>query len=278
LSNPLLLQAASALISIALLAISATVFWRVIVRLRREGGNVRSAGFQIPDALVALVLISFFSVMLISALSRRTDGEAPLTVDRLLPDSIGFIVFTVGIASYLKFLRGMSLLAMFGLTRLSTLKILGWAVGLLICASPLIGEAAILSRAALPKEDVVPQPLVELFRDVAHHADYPALAKLLIAIVVVAPICEEFLFRGFYYGVGKRFLGPVPAGFLTAMLFAASHLNLAGLASLFVLAVCFTLAYERTGSLLVPICMHALFNFTNLFFIFGQAQGWFPMQ
>jgi len=78
--------------------------------------------------------------------------------------------------------------------------------------------------------------------------------------------------------VGKRFLGPVPAGFLSAMLFAASHSNLGSLASLFVLAVCFLLAYERTGSLLVPVGMHALFNSLNLLAIFGQARGWFPME
>jgi uncharacterized protein len=278
LSNPLLLQAVSATISLALLAISATVFGRVILRLRREGGQVRSAGFQIPEALVASVLITYFGVMMVAALSRKGEGNAPLTVDRMLPDSIAFIVLTAGIASYLKFFRCMNLTETFGITRLSPLKILGWAVGLLICASPFIFGAAILSNAALPKEDVVPQPLVLLFRDVADHHNYSAMAELFIGIVIVAPVCEEFIFRGFYYGIGKRFLGPVPAGFLTALLFAASHLNLAGLASLFVLAVCFTLAYERTGSLLVPICMHALFNFTNLFFIFSQAEGWFPMQ
>jgi membrane protease YdiL (CAAX protease family) len=277
LSNSLLLPVIG-VVSIALLAISATVFSRMSLRLRLEGGNVRSAGFQISEALVALVLVGFFIVTLITALSRREDPAAALTVDRLIPSSIIFIIFTAGIAFYLKFLRGMRLREMFGFTRLSPLKIAGWATGLLVCAFPLIGVAAYLSQKALPQEDIVQQPLVQLFRDVARHGDYAAMAKLVIAIVVVAPICEEFIFRGFFYGVGKRFLGPLAAGFLSAMLFAAFHMNLAGLASLFVLAVCFTLAYERTGSLFVPMCMHAIFNFTNLFFIFGQAQGWFPTQ
>ena len=34
----------------------------------------------------------------------------------------------------------------------------------------------------------------------------------------------------------------------------------------------FRLAYERTGSLLVPIGMHAIFNLTSLVVIYGQAQ------
>ena len=239
---------------------------------------MRSGGFQISEALTAFVLGSFFIGLMIRAVSRKVDAGADLTVDQVVPSSMVFVVIAGGVACYLKFLRGMSLCETFGIDRISPLKTLGWAAGLVSCAFPLIGLAAILSQAALPKEDVAPQPLVQLFRDVAHHANYGAVATILVAGVIVAPLCEEFLFRGFLYGVGKRFLGPAPAGFLSAILFAAFHLNLASLASLFILAVCFTLAYERTGSLLVPICMHALFNFANLFFIFGQAQGWFPMQ
>ena len=239
---------------------------------------MRSAGFQISEALAALVLAGFFIWLMIRSLSRSEAADAALTVEQVLPSSIGSIVFAGGIAFYLKLLRGMNLRETFGITRLSPLRILGWAAGLLICTFPLIGLASSLSQAALPKEDVVQQPLVQLFRDVAHHDNYGAVAMIFAAGVIVAPMCEEFLFRGFFYGVGKRFLGPLPAGFLSSMLFAAFHLNLGSLASLFVLAACFILAYERTGSLLVPICMHALFNLTNLFYIFGQAQGWFPMQ
>ena len=35
-------------------------------------------------------------------------------------------------------------------------------------------------------------------------------------------------------------------------------------------------AYERTGSLLVPIGMHALYNFTSLCFIYLQGRGLLP--
>ena len=45
-----------------------------------------------------------------------------------------------------------------------------------------------------------------------------------------------------------------------------------------VFALCLTLAYERTGSLLVPIGMHALFNFTSLSLIYLQARGFLPAQ
>ena len=54
------------------------------------------------------------------------------------------------------------------------------------------------------------------------------------------------------------------AALLTSALFALVHVNLASLPALFYLALCLTLAYEWTGSLLVPITMHALFNTVSL--------------
>ena len=42
---------------------------------------------------------------------------------------------------------------------------------------------------------------------------------------------------------------------------------------IFVFALCVTLAYERTGSILVPIGMHALFNFTSLLALYLNATG-----
>jgi membrane protease YdiL (CAAX protease family) len=275
LSNPLPLLATD-FISLALIATSVGVFSRVILRLKREGGGVRSSGFQFSEALVALVLGGFFIWLMTRALSRREAAESALTVEQVLPSSVFFIILAGGIAAYLKFLRGMRLRETFGFNRVPPLKVLGWAAGLLVCVFPLVYMAAYFSQAALPKQDVTPQPLVELFRDVAHHGNVRAMVMILIDGIIIAPMCEEFLFRGFFYGVGKRFLGPIVAGFVSSALFAAFHLNLGSLASLFVLAICLNLAYERTGSLFVPMCMHALFNSANLFFIFGQAQGWFP--
>jgi len=275
LSNSLLILATN-LLAIALIAISVGVFSRVGLRLKREGGNVRSGGFQFPEALVALVLGVFFIWLMAKALSKGDAAESAVTVEQVLPSSIFFVMLAGGIAFYLKFLRGMRLRETFGFNRVPPLKVLGWAAGLLVCVFPLVFIAAYLSQSALPKQDVTPQPLVELFRNVAHHGNMKAMVMILVDAVFIAPMCEEFLFRGFFYGVGKRFLGPISAGLLSAALFAAFHLNLGSLASLFVLAICLNLAYERTGSLFVPMCMHAFFNFANLFFIFGQAQGWFP--
>ncbi len=99
------------------------------------------------------------------------------------------------------------------------------------------------------------------------------MGTVLLAGVILAPVCEEFLFRGFFYGVAKRYAGAPLSGFLTAALFAAFHASLTSLPGLFVLAVALTLAYERTGSLAVPITMHALFNAMSLGLLYLQSIG-----
>ena len=72
------------------------------------------------------------------------------------------------------------------------------------------------------------------------------------------------MFRGFFYVVFKRYVGAPVSALFTAALFAAFHVNLTAFPGLFVLALCFTIAFEATGSLVVPMTMHALFNGAQL--------------
>ena len=82
--------------------------------------------------------------------------------------------------------------------------------------------------------------------------------------VAVAPATEEFLFRFFLYGVLRRYFGRFFGLFGNSLLFAAVHTHLPSFAPLFVLASCFTLAYEWSGSILVSMTMHSLFNSLTL--------------
>jgi len=72
------------------------------------------------------------------------------------------------------------------------------------------------------------------------------------------------VFRFFLYGVLKRYFGIIAGLLINALLFAAVHQHLPSFAPLFILGCCFTLAYEWSGSILVPMAMHALFNSANL--------------
>jgi membrane protease YdiL (CAAX protease family) len=100
-------------------------------------------------------------------------------------------------------------------------------------------------------------------------------ASAIVLAVFVAPLTEEFIFRGFFYGVLKRHFGRLAAMGASAAFFAAVHQNIPAIPALFVLAAGFTLAYELTGSLWAPILMHACFNGVSVALILFFPE-WIP--
>ncbi len=86
------------------------------------------------------------------------------------------------------------------------------------------------------------------------------LGLMAIAAVIAAPLCEEIVFRGYFYAAAKRFAGPWAAGLSSALVFAAAHGSLAALLPLFVFGCVLAFLYEKTGSLWAPIAVHFCFN------------------
>jgi uncharacterized protein len=109
-----------------------------------------------------------------------------------------------------------------------------------------------------------PQQLMQTFHSAAGGGDAGLIAAIAISAVIVAPISEEIMFRGCFYPVGSLGFGRFPSAFLFAVVFAIIHDSFTVFPSLVLLALCFTIAYEATGSLLVPIFSHAAFNAINL--------------
>lgn len=86
------------------------------------------------------------------------------------------------------------------------------------------------------------------------------LALFFIVGGLAAPVAEEMFFRGVVYGFLRRW-GVVPALILSTLFFVLPHLPGPGLPLNQVIGgIIFALAYELTGSLMVPITVHALGN------------------
>jgi membrane protease YdiL (CAAX protease family) len=91
--------------------------------------------------------------------------------------------------------------------------------------------------------------------------------------VVLAPVAEEFIFRGMLYPFVKQLGYPRLAWLGVSFVFALVHLNGAIFLPLFVLALALTWLYEKTDNLLAPITAHALFNAANLTLLLTQNSG-----
>lgn len=266
---PLPLPNSAAVIAVFLVVVALSVYGRIALRIVAEGGKVRTGELGLPELLMSIVLASYIVLNIALGILRHGREEGAANMDAVLPSAVLFIAITAGIAGFMRY-RGLRLGHILGFDYLRALPALGWVCGLTFAALPLSLAATALTSIAL-KENAHQQPLVELFRQLTRQSDNASIAKFLVSAVLIQPVCEEFLFRGFFYGVWKRYLGPIVSGALACVLFAAMHTNLASLGGLLVLAVCLTLAYERTGSLLVPIGMHALFNFANLLALYAQV-------
>jgi len=104
------------------------------------------------------------------------------------------------------------------------------------------------------------------------------LVLALLTILVVAPIIEEFLFRGTLQNWLKRHLGMKASILLASLCFALFHLsasqglgNISLAISLFVFALFLGFVYEKQGSLFASIGLHATFNaVSTLRILFAQ--------
>lgn len=93
----------------------------------------------------------------------------------------------------------------------------------------------------------------------------PLLAILITVLgVVVAPFAEEAVFRGTLYPAARSLLGVRWAAVAVSALFAAIHMNLLASVPLFGLALLLTWCYERTGSILAGVIVHAGSNAASL--------------
>ena len=100
-----------------------------------------------------------------------------------------------------------------------------------------------------------------------------ALVAVCLLTCVIAPICEEFFFRGFFFTALRSRLGPWVAATITGLVFGAIHGASAPIGYLVPLAFfgfVLCLVYWRTGSLYPCIVLHALNNAIAV----GQTEHW----
>lgn len=98
------------------------------------------------------------------------------------------------------------------------------------------------------------------------------MAMAFIALVVIAPLAEEILFRGYMYGKVKSYIGMIPAVLLVSVCFGAVHGQWNVALDVFALSIVLCGLRELTGSIWAGVVLHMAKNglaFAALFtFIF----------
>jgi hypothetical protein len=128
----------------------------------------------------------------------------------------------------------------------------------------LINAVATLTAAALLHVDLE-QPQQTGFEAARSPTD---LVLTFISLVILPPLVEEIVMRGFLFGSLKRHMTVIKAALVTSVLFALAHLQFGNGAPLlwvaaidtFILSLVLCYLRQKTGSLWAGIGLHAIKN------------------
>jgi membrane protease YdiL (CAAX protease family) len=257
---------------VLLLGLSIGMFFRLFRRVYAGGGDTVQVGFF---SWVDLVLASLVVVLIVSQILAATGS-----VSQTVPDNVDTRTMVLSVLIWWGLIlgpillslafRGFKLGSVFGVDRMPVGRSLLLGISLLISALPMVFVVDYVASILLKVNTTTDtQEVIRIFENASTVAQR---IPIILLAVVIAPVAEELAFRGYLYGVIKRYFGAVPALLLSGILFALIHLNLPSFFPLLVLASVFALAYELSGSLLVPMTMHALFNALSLILVLVEQK------
>ena len=103
---------------------------------------------------------------------------------------------------------------------------------------------------------------------ITEYPQLPLRIMIVFVAVVIAPLIEEMLFRGFVQTTIRSFFNirnsAWPAIAASSVFFAIMHADPGHWPALFVLGVCLGYSYEKSGSLFRPIFIHLFFNASSV--------------
>lgn len=241
------------LLVLAILCLGSLAFYgRIALALGRLPlGRINTSLYKTGDVIFALFLV-FYSLLNIW-LGVAPAEKTAITFDLLFSGVVLSLFIVSLILSFLS-LRKVSPVEVFGLRWPGGLRRLLFVGAALLAAYPLLVLALVVSSHFF---GTAPQDIVEFLQT---HTTLRDRVMIIVFAVLVAPLTEELIFRGYLHGVIRKYGGPWCAILVTAMLFSAIHVHLPVLAPLFLLGVALSLVYEFTGSLWAPLLMHATFN------------------
>jgi CAAX protease family protein len=209
------------------------------------------AGVGFLVALVAtLVVVGIFAAV---TGTTSDDEDATFTVVATFIQGMIFIGTAVLFASFTRKPRPEH----FGLRPTPFWPAVGWAA---------LGIASFYFLAALYTVVVQPDAEQTVAQDLGADQGTFGMIAAGFMVVCVAPVAEEFFFRGFFYRALRTRWPVLVAAGIDGLLFGVIHYDFSGadalliLPPLAVLGFMFCLVYERTGSIYPVIALHAFNN------------------
>jgi uncharacterized protein len=203
--------------------------------------------------LVALIATIVVVGILGAAIGENAEEEPGFTVGATFLQALIFIGTALLFASFVRKPRAED----FGLRRARFWPTVGWAA---------LGIFSFYILAAAYTAAVQPDTEQTVAQDLGADEGTFGLIAAGFMVVCVAPVAEEFFFRGFFYRALRSRFSIIVAALIDGLLFGVIHYPGDGAEGLLIipplaaLGVMFCLVYQRTGTLYPVIALHALNN------------------
>ena len=207
------------------------------------------AGVGFVAALIATVVV----VGILDAAIGADTEDASFTVIATFLQGVIFIGTAVLFASLIRKPR----LEHFGLRASRFWPTVGWAA---------LGLLSFYAVAAIYTALVQPDTEQTVAQDLGADQGTVGLIAAGFMVICVAPVAEEFFFRGFFYRALRSRWSVLMAAAIDGLLFGVIHYDFSGADALLILpplaalGFMFCLVYERTGSIYPVIALHAMNN------------------
>lgn len=259
--------------AVAALCVPTTVF--VLLRIRQWWNSGRPLPLPLDRAMPAtpwpalaglILFAAMYALMMALVLAWAAFGAAPADEDRRMFSPGVLLTMT------LPALVGLAVVAFYGRRGLQAVGLrlgsvradLSYGVVAAVAVFPLCVAGLVVSSLVLVRVGLGPhQPELLHTVESAHEAhQYWPLALAILEASLLAPLVEEFMYRGVLMVSLMKLMGAGGAIFGSSLLFALAHARdqPQSVLSVFVLGLAFGYVAYRTRSLLASIVTHALFN------------------
>jgi membrane protease YdiL (CAAX protease family) len=209
------------------------------------------AGIGFLVALIATLVV--VGIVAAATGASTTDESATFTVVATFLQGMIFIGTAVLFASFTAKPRA----EQFGLRRTPFWPTVGWAA---------LGLLSFYAFAGLYTAILQPDAEQTVAQDLGANQGTFGMIAAGFMIICIAPVAEEFFFRGFFYRALRSRYTVLAAALIDGLLFGVIHWDFSTADGLLIipplaaLGFMFCLVYEKTGSLYPVIAMHAVNN------------------
>jgi membrane protease YdiL (CAAX protease family) len=220
-----------------------------------EGATPRWPAWYAGVGFLVALIATLVVVGIVAAATGATseDEDPTFTIVATFLQSLIFIGTAVLFASFVRRPRPEH----FGLRPTRFWPAVGWAT---------LGIASFYFAAAIYTVAVQPDAEQTVAQDLGADQGTFGMIAAGFMVVCIAPVAEEFFFRGFFYRALRSRYSVLAAAAIDGLLFGVIHYDFSGadalliLPPLAVLGFMFCLVYERTDSIYPVIALHALNN------------------